>query len=276
MREADFRKPTRNLLAKRVGYRCSNPNCRLLTVGPGDEPDGTVDVGVGAHITAAEAGGPRFDSSLTKEQRRSYENGIWLCSVHAKMIDDADRRFTVEVLREWKRISEEAARVEVENLDRDVPRRLASDIEALKLYAVAFDRPAFKDRFSVEMSMSAFDKAVRDTIVALSTGCLRDSSGKELRRIGRAELANRRWRAVLGTILDELSALVRRFDTAVDAGDIEIHNRGATTETYVINNPTVASWMDATRSDVLKMMNDVLAEAGLDPLPPAKFRHWQR
>jgi hypothetical protein len=49
----DFTKPVRELLARRVGYRCANPNCRVLTAGPGDSKDGTVDVGVAAHITAA-------------------------------------------------------------------------------------------------------------------------------------------------------------------------------------------------------------------------------
>lgn len=82
----DFLKPVRELLARRVGYRCSNPNCRILTAGPGDKKDGTVDVGVAAHITAAAKGGKRFDSRLLQEERRSPDNGIWLCQIHWSLV----------------------------------------------------------------------------------------------------------------------------------------------------------------------------------------------
>ena len=39
---------------------------------------------------------------MTPEQRASIENGIWLCSKHATLIDRDTVRFTVEVLRRWR------------------------------------------------------------------------------------------------------------------------------------------------------------------------------
>lgn len=54
------------------------PRYRVLTVGPHLNESGVVIVGVAAHITAASAGGPRFDPSLTEGQRRSPQNGISL------------------------------------------------------------------------------------------------------------------------------------------------------------------------------------------------------
>jgi len=271
----DFLKPVRELLARRVGYRCSNPNCRVLTAGPGDNEKGTVDIGVAAHITAAAKGGKRFDPNLTNEERRSAENGIWLCQIHAKLVDDAPERFTVELLREWKRISEQAARLEIEELDKGLPARHAADIEALKVYSEAFDRSAFKDHFHVEMSMSAFDQAIRDTVITLSTGTLRDREGNILKRtIGRSALENRLWRVKIGGVIDLLNTIVRRFEIAISSREIEIYGRGRELETYCINDRELGHWMDATRHEALKLFSEVLAEAGLDPLKLGSFRHF--
>jgi hypothetical protein len=75
----DFSLDIKDLLAKRVGMRCSNPNCRRVTSGPQEDPRKSINIGVAAHITAAAPKGPRFDKNLTAEERRSPDNGIWLC-----------------------------------------------------------------------------------------------------------------------------------------------------------------------------------------------------
>ena len=110
----DFPAVTKDLLAKRVGYRCSNPSCRQPTSGPHDDPTKTVNVGVAAHITAASPGGPRYDASLSATQRRSAENGIWLCQKCAKLVDNDPERYTLEELLRWKREAEETAIRELE------------------------------------------------------------------------------------------------------------------------------------------------------------------
>lgn len=110
----DFTKHTLDVLAKRVGVRCSNPACRKLTTGPRSESQYIVNIGVGAHITAASLGGPRFDPGLSVEDRQSPDNGIWLCQNCAKLIDNDPGRYSVEVLREWKAQAEQAALDEVE------------------------------------------------------------------------------------------------------------------------------------------------------------------
>lgn len=105
----DFSSATKELLAKRVGFRCSNPDCRQPTSGPQEDPTKIINVGVAAHIAAASPHGPRFDPSLTLEQRSSSHNGIWMCQTCAKLIDNDESRFSVTTLREWKRIAEMAA-----------------------------------------------------------------------------------------------------------------------------------------------------------------------
>jgi hypothetical protein len=111
----DFLLAVKEVLAKRVGFRCSNPECRQLTAGPQEDPTKAVNIGVAAHITAASPDGPRFDSSLTQEQRRSPENGIWLCQNHGKLVDNDALKYSVILLREWKRIAERMTERELAN-----------------------------------------------------------------------------------------------------------------------------------------------------------------
>jgi hypothetical protein len=56
--KSDFRgrsDSVKQQLANRVNHRCSNPD------------EGSINVGVAAHITAASASGPRFDTALSPE-----------------------------------------------------------------------------------------------------------------------------------------------------------------------------------------------------------------
>ena len=98
----DFTQKTRLTLAKRAGWLCSDPQCRRSTVGSNAEGDGEINVGVAAHICAAAPMGPRYDPAMTREQRRSADNGIWLCQLHAKAVDSDSATFTVERLHQWK------------------------------------------------------------------------------------------------------------------------------------------------------------------------------
>lgn len=111
MARDDFSRTTIDRLSRRVGMRCSNPDCRMPTAGP-DSNGGTTNLGVAAHITAASPGGARYDDRLTSEERSSIENGIWLCQIHAKLIDDDELRFPPSVLREWKETAEHMAALE--------------------------------------------------------------------------------------------------------------------------------------------------------------------
>src|SRR4051794_11416943 len=111
----DFTRATIEVLAKRVGQRCSNPNCRQPTSGPHTEPSKSVVVGVAAHITAASAGGPRYDAGLTPLQRRSIDNGIWLCQTCAKLVDSDQARYTAGILHRWKQQAEESLTRRIES-----------------------------------------------------------------------------------------------------------------------------------------------------------------
>src|SRR5262249_19599238 len=103
-----FRELVRRRVAMRASYLCSNPQCGANTVGPGrGAPDAVVNVGIAAHITAAAPGGPRYDDTLTAEQRSHITNAIWLCATCSHLIDADAARFDVAMLHDWKRLHEE-------------------------------------------------------------------------------------------------------------------------------------------------------------------------
>jgi len=107
----EFTSATKELLARRVGFVCSNPECRQATSGPQTDAAGAVNLGVAAHISAASPGGPRYESDLSAEQRVDSSNGIWLCQTCAKLIDNDSARFERPVLEGWKRAAERSAAV---------------------------------------------------------------------------------------------------------------------------------------------------------------------
>ena len=63
----DFSQRTKDLLANRVGWKCSNPNCRKATRGAGIGKENIINIGVASHITAASKGGPRYDESISRK-----------------------------------------------------------------------------------------------------------------------------------------------------------------------------------------------------------------
>lgn len=101
----DFRAPEIRTISQRAGYRCSNQTCLRPTIGP-DGADESSSIGVAAHITAAAEGGPRYDPSLTAEERAAAENGIWLCQTCSRLVDVDITSHSVDKLREWKTLAE--------------------------------------------------------------------------------------------------------------------------------------------------------------------------
>ncbi|MDK2741943.1 MAG: hypothetical protein NDI90_03435 [Nitrospira sp. BO4] len=103
----EFTEKTKLLIAKRTGWLCSDPSCRRSTIGSNSDGDGEINLGTAAHICAAAPEGPRHDDKMTREQRRSPDNGIWMCRLHGTAVDAKDSKFTVELLHKWKTQAQE-------------------------------------------------------------------------------------------------------------------------------------------------------------------------
>ncbi len=113
---AEFRASTKRSLAERAGHHCSNPDCRRSTVGP-DADEGTANIGVAAHITAASVGGPRFDPTISEEERCAYKNGIWLCQSCSRLVDSDESGHSVELLHSWKQTAVAIASLELRGFE---------------------------------------------------------------------------------------------------------------------------------------------------------------
>ncbi|MCE8053847.1 hypothetical protein HOP61_21365 [Halomonas daqingensis] len=81
-------------------------------------------IGVAAHIHAASLGGPRYDPAMTPAERSSISNAIWLCGNCSIFIDRDEARYPATLLREWKRVAEEAA-------TREKGKRLPAEEDAV-------------------------------------------------------------------------------------------------------------------------------------------------
>lgn len=105
----DFSALTKRRLAKRAGFKCSFPGCNRSTIGPSEEGNTAVsNTGIAAHISAASSGqgARRYDPEMTPSERSSIENGIWMCELHAGLIDTDEVRFTTKKLKRWKHLAE--------------------------------------------------------------------------------------------------------------------------------------------------------------------------
>lgn len=260
----DFSKEIKDIAAKRVGLKCSNPNCRRPTGGPQSVPDKALNIGVAAHIAAAAKGGARYESSMQPEERASIENCIWLCQTCAKLVDNDPASYTSDLLRRWRTLAEEAALIEIESLPSS--NITVPDVELIKFYCQCFDRPAFQDPFHQEGSMEAFDRAIEDTITALNTGCLRSRDGSILQVAkGKAYISRRDWRTKLDLVVDMLRAIRSRYEIAVKQGQIHLGSASGQQQFYCFHDPSVARWMDETRVQIIAILAGICGEAGIQP-----------
>ena len=124
----EFDPKIKETLAKRVGYVCSNPNCRVSTVGPSKFDKNAVQYfGIAAHIySASPDNGPRANLKLSPEERRNINNGIHLCSKCATLIDKNNGlEYPAGVLFKWKKQAEELA---LKRFYEYIPRKLWKEV----------------------------------------------------------------------------------------------------------------------------------------------------
>ncbi|MBG2712354.1 hypothetical protein I4558_16970 [Proteus mirabilis] len=101
----DYRPKDIRRLDTLSGNKCAAPHCNKNLV----SIDGSSIVSKICHIEAASPKGPRYNSSMTNDQRRGYDNLILLCDECHIMIDNMDniKKYPVSLLHEWKKNHEE-------------------------------------------------------------------------------------------------------------------------------------------------------------------------
>ncbi len=96
----DYTRVTIRRLDILSGNECAHPDCTKKFIAE----DGISIVSKICHIAAASEDGPRFDKSMSDDERRSFENLILLCDEHHVMIDNKQNedKYTTELLKKWK------------------------------------------------------------------------------------------------------------------------------------------------------------------------------
>ncbi len=167
-RRDEFKQATKDALAKRVGYQCSYPGCRAITVGPSTESEtSSSNIGIACHIYGA--GGPqspRFQAQLTAEEKKSPGNGIWMCAIHGKLIDDDEVRFTGPMLKQWREIAVRKASCRISRTEWS-PVKL-KDVDLCKtdctIFALVGENKQFGDVLHDSCVSDVWGEAVEDAI----------------------------------------------------------------------------------------------------------------
>jgi hypothetical protein len=162
-------------LGKAVGYRCSNPKCGRPTVAANAKQDGIVTLAVAAHICAASPGGPRYNAAQTPEERRSKDNGIWLCKNCGWLVDADPATYPVDKLKDWKRSAQAKAFYELVGSSQHSPSSEATRIDSL----IASDNREGADA-SFDEALKKFRAAASEDFAGYTRGALWQQQQVEL------------------------------------------------------------------------------------------------
>jgi len=79
------------------GNQCARPGCGTVLL----NATGKL-VGEAPHIAAESSGGPRYDKSLSPDDRRAFKNLILLCATCHTLVDKDEKTYTRAKLVKWK------------------------------------------------------------------------------------------------------------------------------------------------------------------------------
>jgi predicted nucleic acid-binding Zn-ribbon protein len=139
-----------------------------------------------------------------------------------------------------------------------------SDMEALKQFRAFLDRPALHQPFREEGNMNDFLAALDSVIRALNTGILKTREGDEIARTKpRAMFSNPKWKKALEELTSRFEELRTRFQRAVRNKEMILRKDGF----YAFYpNHNLPSEIDAMRESITLLFNELLKEAGLEPI----------
>jgi hypothetical protein len=152
------------------------------------------------------------------------------------------------------------------------------DKELILFYAQCLDRPAFRTHFHQEMSFSAFDRAMEDTLLALNTGYWRTREGAFIDRSkGKSYIVNPEWRKKLDEIVNILEEVRRRFHEAVGFNEMlyrlrypdfphRMYEIEMMMEGRFRHDRSFSNWMDEERNRAIGILNTILKEIGYSSL----------
>ncbi len=97
MERKDPKPSTLKALFAKSGNQCAFSDCSNPLI-----DDRNIFVGELCHVNSVKKKDARYDSTLTDEQLRDYDNLVLMCHAHHKRIDTLENEYPVEVLKEMR------------------------------------------------------------------------------------------------------------------------------------------------------------------------------
>jgi len=119
----EFTPEIRKTVAERAGHRCSFRDCDVSTIGPSlSNADTSTRNGNACHIYPAGRSGPRSALTPSGFDLGGLRNAIWMCEVHASLIDkDGGFPYPPAVLFKLRDQAEKRAAIAQKSTDRRSP-----------------------------------------------------------------------------------------------------------------------------------------------------------
>jgi len=210
----------------------------------------------------------------------SIENGIPLCpnchdEAHTEYSPGrTTRTYTPDELKLHRKRTMDLVRRESDWRPGSI--EWEEDKEIVVFFAQCLDRPAFRTYFHQELSFSAFDQAMEDTLIALNTGYWRTRDGTLIERSrGKACLVHPDWRKKVERIAEIIEEIRRRFQGLFGLNEMLFHLRGPRgmyregLEDFMEgfrHDADLGKWMDNKRQEAIEIINSLLEEIDLQPL----------
>lgn len=125
--------PVQRVLLARCGGYCANPDCPAPDLFPAADQDHVSTVADMAHIIGQSQAGPRGDAPVPESERDQYDNIVLLCRNCHGLVDEMrlTGRYTVDLMRRWKRRIEDRIRRAVDVPRFDDRQQLGRRVDAL-------------------------------------------------------------------------------------------------------------------------------------------------
>jgi hypothetical protein len=108
-----------HLAWKSVGV-CAFPGCHKRLYEDGTDKDDAANLGEAAHIVGEKLGAARHDPNYPSDKLNKYENLLYLCRDHHRLIDMQGNTYTTDQIRGWKTEHENKFSEMIEDVIPDV------------------------------------------------------------------------------------------------------------------------------------------------------------
>ena len=156
---------TLKLLYVRSGNECAFPNCQHPIFN-----DEGLYVAQLCHIKAANEGGERFDENQSDDERRSFENLLFMCHRHHKETDNIEK-YTVETLMDIKENHESLFTEKGKKVSKEMIRQVQFEVnyfwkkqnaKTFKLYDLKIDRDFDKELIELLVELEGWIETIQN------------------------------------------------------------------------------------------------------------------